>query len=289
MVLVLMAQERPPLLAGYLNWTSVYQYFTGTAGAVIGTGSIIDFPYRLAMATSMLVISLGVCLVPLSFAFRRPMSRPATLMTTSVVFALWFHLTSLDPVSWTFMCFGLPFMVVLGMQGLTRLTPRHVKMVAVCAVALIVVNSALLNADHVAKMRPEAVTYYETVRELPEDSAVLVYQGRYSLGLYYAMAEGREDLAPIIACTAEGGDTWSDYLGWMQEEYGITGNTTVAMVESAYSSGRNTYIVGDSWFYDSISDNMWERLNGHFNLASDGAGRDWLHEVAGSTGSSYRR
>ena len=289
LILVLMAMESPPLLAGYLNFDSILQYFTGTAGAVIGTGSIFDFPQRLALATGMLVVSLGLCIIPITYALGRPMARTTTLMVTTVCFALWFHLTSLDPVSWTFMCFGVPFMAVLGALGMSKLRMKHVRAVAIGAVALIVINCALMNAGQIAQERPEAGEYYEVIQGLPNGSAVMIYQSRYSLGLFYAMAEGREDLAPIVAFTAETPEKFADYLGWMEEEYGIKGNSTLEMLGSAYGQGRNTYVVGEAWFYDAIDRGMWPDLSTTFNLSRSGSNESWLHEVVGCTGLSSRR
>lgn len=276
----IMATDAPPLLAGHLSLQSLTTYWGSTANHVVGTSSIFELPKRLGMAGSVLIGSIGLGLVPIARAFWKPVPKHILVLIATIGFSLWFHITSLDPVSWTFLNFAMPSLAILVGIGLTRLKKQHVIAVSVGAMALVMANSLFLNAHVMAQQRQDATIYQSQLEEMPEGSAVVVYCGHYSLGLFYAMSEGRTDLAPIIFLTVETGD-WPDYEEWLEEEYGITGRDTRELAICALSQGRDVYVAGDQRMYDALNESKWGEFTRCFDLDGDGS----LREVVGFSGS----
>lgn len=248
LILVLMAQERPPFLAGYLNYESVHHYWTGTSGAVIGNVSIFDVPRRFVVASGMILTSLGLAVVPLAVSVRRPFTKPIMLMLVTLAFVIWFHFTSLDPISWTFLSFGMPSLVILAGLGLAKLGRRHLAPILLVALALICANAVWMNAEVLTKDNPQAEDYKAWLEGLPDGSGVIVYAGHYSLGLFYTVAQGK-DLIPLLFLAVET-DGFGDYGTWLRETYGIVGRDTQAIAMNTWLDGRPVYIAGGERKFD---------------------------------------
>ncbi len=188
-----------------LTFNGLWQYWTGTSGAIVGTLSIFDAPQRLLSIAQILLMSLGLAVIPLWYGLKKPYDTKKAVLLMVVVVALWYHLTSLDPMSWTFLSFGLPSAIILIGLGLSKLSLKHSYTVAACALALITINGIFLNANTLTNEEPLAVTYYEELYSLPDGSNVLATGGRYSFGLLYVMSEGK-DLIMVEAKDAKVGD-----------------------------------------------------------------------------------
>ena len=188
-----------------LTFNGLWQYWTGTSGAIVGTLSIFDAPQRLLSIAQILLMSLGLAVIPLWYGLKKPYDTKKAVLLMVVVVALWYHLTSLDPMSWTFLSFGLPSAIILIGLGLSKLSLKHSYTVAACALALITINGIFLNANTLTNEEPLAVTYYEELYSLPDGSNVLATGGRYSFGLLYVMSEGK-DLIMVEAEDAKVGD-----------------------------------------------------------------------------------
>jgi len=223
-ILLLMYLDTPRLLAGGLNMYSLKQYLTVTGGAILGQLSAFEAPKRLLLTGRLLLMSFGLALVPLAKAVKRPLSKPVLVCLGIVVWTLWYQVTCLDPLSWTFLTFLSPFLVVLVGVGLSRLSRTHLKYVTASALVLIAANAAFLNANTLTNERPLAAGYRSALQTLPADAVVVCEPGAYSLGLYYTMSEGRPDLIPLIyPYIGHTGDAWGfdDYRDWLNRTYNL--------------------------------------------------------------------
>ena len=243
LILVLMYLDTPRLLAGGLNFESLRFYLFGTGGTIIGTLSVFEAPRRILAMTSILLMSLGLAFVPIYSGLKRPFDTKTRILLMIVLVSLWYYLTSLDPLSWTFMCFALPSLAILVGAGLSKLTLTHTKIVIAGTIVLIIVNSMFLNANVLTKQNPRATTYYEELMSLPDHSVVVATIGSYSLGLSYVMSEGK-NLIPILTSTDALCDANPDYKTWMEEKYGIEGSDTLERVQYALDSEYDVYFAG---------------------------------------------
>jgi len=275
-ILVLMASGAPPFIAGYLNWESLVVYLTATAGAIVGTGSIFDLPSVTVRAMAMLIVSLGLAIIPISYSLSRSIDRKVWIPVATIVFVLWYHITNLDPSTWTFLSLAIPFLAVLTGLGLTKLGTIHMKAVVTGALVLILANGFLMNASVIAEEHPEAQRTLEVYMDLPEDSALIVLHGHYSLVAFYAHSLGRDDLVPIMYGSPEVG-LWEDYEGWLAEEFGVEGNTTILWAESLLDQGRNVYLVGEAWRHENIDPELWKDFQDNFLF--HGSDDMWIKEI----------
>lgn len=271
LILILMGMDTPRLLAGGLNRQSLNEYVFGIGGTIVGNLSLFEAPYRLLAITKILLPSLGLAFVPLWYGLKRPYDTKKLVLLMIVTVSLWYHLTSLDPVSWTFIDFGLPAIAILCGIGLNKLTLKHAYAAAVGALILMCVNGAFLNANTLTKERPLATTYYDELYALPDGSVVVTNAGAYSLGLFYVMSEGK-DLTPIVYPYS---DTWNfpDYSDWLKDKYGIVGHDTPGLVQDALNKGYDVYFAGAKWRYSKVAQ--------AFQIAD---GDDLVREIKGLTG-----
>jgi len=199
-----------------LTLANLWMYWTGETGAVVGTLSIFDTPVRILSLASILLMSFGLALIPLWFGLRKPYDIKKLVLMMTMMVSLWYHLTSLDPASWTFLNFGVPSMVVLIGAGLSRLTLKHAYAVVASALALMCINGVFLNADVLTREHPTAVTYYNELASLPNE-AVIACTGAYAFGVLYVMSEEDKNFTILPA-----------------EEY----------VQRALDEGRDVYFAG---------------------------------------------
>jgi len=188
-----------------LTLSGLWEYWTGTSGAIVGTLSIFDAPQRILTITEILLMSLGLALIPLYFGLRKPYDTKKVVLVMIALVSLWYHLTSLDPITWTFLCFGIPATTILVGLGLAELRAKHVYAVAACALVLILINGFFLNASLLTQREPLATTYYNELYSLSDGSRIVATPGRYSFGLLYVISEGK-DLIAIETEDAEAGD-----------------------------------------------------------------------------------
>jgi len=275
-ILIIMASNAPPYIAGYLNLESLIIYLTATAGVIVGTGSIFDLPSLTFRTMGMLVVSLGLAIIPLSYALSRRMERKVWVLIATVAFLLWYHITNLDPSTWTFLSLAIPSLAILAGLGLTKLNKKHLQAVVASALVLVIANGFLMNASVIAQEHPEARETLTTYMDLPRDSALILLCGHYSLAAFYAHSLGRKDLVPTMYGTPEMG-ICKDYEGWLAEEHGVKGNTTTLWVESLLEQGRNVYIVGEEWRYENTGSKLWMEFQDNFFF--HGPDELWMKEV----------
>jgi len=222
-ILLLMYLDTPRLLAGGLNMYSLQQYLTVTGGAIVGQLSLFEAPKRLLLTSRLLLMSFGLALVPLTRALHKPVTKSTAVALGVVVWTLWYQITCLDPLSWTFITYASPFVAILVGVGLSRLSILHLRYVAASALALVIVNCAFLNANVLTNREPWATNYYEALQQLPDNSVVLCMPGAHSLGLYYAMSEGKNLIPLIFPYIGHGEEDWGfdDYRDWLNRTYGL--------------------------------------------------------------------
>ena len=216
-ILLLMYLDTPRLLAGGLNVYSLKQYLTVTTGAILGQLSMFDAPKRLLLTSQLLLMSFGVASVPLLKSIKKPISKPIAVMLGIILWTYWYQITNIDVASWTFITYASPSIAILVGIGLSHMKVFHLKVVVVGALILIVVNGMFLNANKLTNEKPLATDYYEALQALPDGSIVLASSGSHSLGLYYAMSEGK-DLVPLIYPYLDDWEFW-DYYTWLQNNY----------------------------------------------------------------------
>ncbi len=216
-ILLLMYMDTPRLLAGGLSPYSIRFYWTVTTGAILGQLSLSEAPTRLLYLSGLMVVSFGLALVPICSSWKRPVSKLVILLSGMTVLTLWYYGTNLDPAAWTFITFASPALAILCGLGLYKLAPRYKYAVALGALVLILVNGLFLNANLLTNADPQASTYRQELQNLPDNSIVLTTPGTYSLGLFYAMSEGK-DLVPLIYHYI---DSWGfyDYGLWLNQTY----------------------------------------------------------------------
>lgn len=273
LILILMALQTPPLLADYLSVGSVYTYVTGTSGSIIGNIAIVDFPRRLLTAAGVLIVSFGLAAVPLAIATKRPFG-PLKLPLAIAAYFVVYYLTNIDPVSWTFTAMAIPSIAVIAGAGMAKMQTKHLKpIVAGGAAALIIANGFAFNAASVTAANPEAENFVTELEAIPDGAAIVLYEGRYSLAVFNAMANGR-DFAPLINNKLEMG--YPDYGQWLREEYGISGATTYEIIQDALDDGRAVYLAGASWDqnWDTEIIGYWEELLRCCELSGNGLIRE---------------
>ncbi len=219
-ILLLMALDTPKLLAGGMNSHSIVSYFTTTTGAILGQLSLFEAPTRLLYLGTIILTSFSLALIPITFSLKRPTMKPIVLLSGITVITLWYYGTNIDPTAWTFIMFASPALAILGGLGLAKLTPRYKYTVALGAVVLLLLNGVFLNANILTTTDPRASAYRQELQNLPDNSIVLVMPGAYSLGLFYAMSEGK-DLVPLVYHYV---DDWNfiDYQTWIQNNYNVS-------------------------------------------------------------------
>jgi len=254
LILILMYLDTPRLLAGSLNLQALDEYLLGTGGTIVGSLSLFEAPIRLLAMSKVLLMSLGLAWIPLWYGFKRPYDTKKVMLACIIVFSFWYHFTCMDPVTWTFLCFGLPSIAIIVGLGLSRLTLKHSYVVAVVALVLVCINGVFLNANTLTNERPLATTYYNELMELPNGSVVVATAGARSLGLFYVMSEHPEkDFVPVIypyMCH----DAWKfeDYGTYMKSRYGLEGGDTFELTQDALDKGMNVYLASSAERYVSM-------------------------------------
>lgn len=240
-VLLLMYLPTPRLLAGGLNIASIKMYLFGISGGIVGTMSIFEAPHRFLMIGAVLLTSFSVALIPAVKALR-PLDRIKILLLCNILFILWYVLTCIDPITWHYLIILSPSVVILAALGLAGLSKKYVYVVLSVGIILLSLNSYYLNANRLTNQDPMASSYYDELMSLPNNSIVVTEPGQYSLGLFYAMSNGKQ-LIPLIYPYI---DTWKfvDYSAWLASTYDIkVGDSTISTIQDNLGK-ENIYYVG---------------------------------------------
>jgi hypothetical protein len=248
LVLVLMYLPTPKFIAGYLSWESINSYLgsTGTIGSISWYEFLIRIPYFIGI----MCVSVGLAIVPFIKAWQNRIGEPLRLMVLTIIFTIWLYVTDQDPSTWTFMTFSLPMIAIMAGYGLTFMSKKHYKIVAYGAVALIFVNSILLNANILSTNNPLATEFEKAEKALPDGSGIITCSGgSYGLGTMYVYAQGK-DIFPLflsgnnMASTDYKTDArYTAYVEWLNKEFELEGNNLFDQVQYLLDNGRPVYIL----------------------------------------------
>ena len=239
-ILLLMAINTPRLLAGGLNLASIKMYLFGISGGIVGTMSIFEAPHRFLEIGAVLLTSFSVALIPAIRAVRH-LNRIKLLLITNILFILWYVLTCIDPITWHYLIILSPSVVILCSMGLKEMSVKYIYVVLIISIILLGLNSYFLNANRLTNKDPMASSYYNELMSLPNNSVVVTEPGQYSLGLFYAMSNGKQ-LIPLIYPYI---DTWKfvDYSKWLEKTYNIkVGDTTMQTIQNNLSKHQIYYV-----------------------------------------------
>jgi peptidoglycan hydrolase-like protein with peptidoglycan-binding domain len=131
--------------------------------------------------------------------------------------------------------------VIFAALGLKSFSVKYTYIIIAAAVVLLGLNSYFLNANRLTNQDPMASTYYNELMSLPNNSIVVTEPGQYSLGLFYAMSNGKQ-LIPLIYPYI---DIWNfkDYSEWLVATYPVTvGSTTVATIQDNLNAHQIYYV-----------------------------------------------
>ena len=225
---LLMYLDTPRLLAGDLSVSSLKTYLFDITGGIVGTMSIFEVPKRFLNIGMILIVSFSVGLIPVVKAIK-PISSMKLMLISNVVFILWYVLTTIDPITWTYIMFIAPSVAILCGLGLTKYEKKFVYSVLAVSLILTGLNTFYLNADRLIQTHFLANRYYHELMCLPNGSIVVTTPGAYSLGMFYVMSEGK-DLIPLIYPYL---DEWEfeDYATWLEVKYGIIGDDTITIIK----------------------------------------------------------
>ena len=257
--LLLMYLPTPKLLAGGLNFYSLKMYLFNITGGIVGTMSVFEAPHRLLMIGCALLTSFSVGLIPMVKSFKTLNSVKLLLMST-ILFILWYVLTCIDPITWHYLIILSPSVVILCTLGLAEMKRKHTYVVLAVAIVLLGCNSFFFNANRLTNKDSQASTYYTELMTLPDNSIVVTNAGRFSLGLFYAISNGKK-LIPLIYPYI---DTWkfNDYESWLAKTYDVVVEDSTEQTIMTNLSTHNIYYVGQP--------NSTDKLQPHLVLAGVG-------------------
>jgi hypothetical protein len=216
LILLLMHLDTPRLFAGGLNFSSVKTYLFDVTGGIVGTMSIFEAPKRFLNVGGILLVSFSIGLIP-AIRSIKPLSTFKLLLVSNIAFILWYVLTCVDPLTWTFIALITPSVVILCGIGLVDFKRKYVYVVLCVSLILTGLNASYLNADKLTNTHFLAERYYHELMSLPDNSIVVTTPGAYSLGLFYVMSEGK-DLIPLIYPYIDEWEFW-DYFNWLERKY----------------------------------------------------------------------
>ena len=246
LILLLMSSDAPPLIAEQgLSWQTLNNYIGSTS--VVGALSIAEAPVRLFRLIALLLSSLGLAVIPVWRALHDKWNIKIAMLTCTASFAIWYYTTCLDPTTWTYLVWAIPFLVILCGIGLSRLPSFHTLIIWISALCLLAINGLCLNADVLSRAKPEAMEYYNQLMSLPDGSAVLTFHGgNEGLGFDYVFSTGKK-LIPIYLRDGNM-SKYQSYLNWIHDTSGIQGSSTRELVESALSQNIQVYLLQPDLF-----------------------------------------
>jgi hypothetical protein len=248
LTLYLIAGAGYPFLGGNGLSLEALKAYIATTG-VFGSLTIFQFPERLLAFTTIILMSFGIAIVPAAAFFKkRPWEMWQKLIFITIFFSTWYYLTCLDPSSWTFLSYASPFIAIVAVAGIAKLKkPKLMQFMFVNAIALMLLNSILLNAGILNKQEPVAEIYYNQVMSIPDGSFLVMNRGGFeAMAVMYAISEGK-DITPIFFTNYDykNNIAYINYVKWANDTLGLQGFTTQELVNSALLQGKEVYIVSD--------------------------------------------
>jgi hypothetical protein len=195
--LLLLWLPLPRFQVGGFDWNSIKDYFLKTSQAIVGEISVFEAPKRLLITLELLITAFGVALIPVWFSIRRPFSRATLMCFATCVFVLWYYITCLDALTWTYLAFLSPSLLILAGVGLSRLPQRHLYPIFAFALLFLILNPLFLNAGLLTEQDPKGTNYLEQLSTLPSNSIVVTDTGSLSLGLFYFVVSTHSQIMPL--------------------------------------------------------------------------------------------
>ena len=235
----------PQLLAGGpLSLQSISNYLGSTG--VVGTLAVLQFPVRAFQFTGFIVVSMGVALIPMFVGLKQKDVKGIALIWLTLMFVCWYYLTCIDPTTWHYLPWIMPFLAILAGIGVTRIAWKPaMKWVSVGAGCLIAANAVWLNAGVESQQNNKAERYLQDMMDLPDGSALVINRGGYEgLAFDYAFAS-RKKLVPIYLLLEDHQDSplYLNYNDWMRKEYGVEAVGTKAMIAEEQQKGVPVYVM----------------------------------------------
>jgi hypothetical protein len=244
-ILLLMYLPTPKLLAGSFSLTSIIAYWTKTSRAIIGQISIFEAPHRLLLTLELLFASFGLALIPLYKAFKRPLSNSTSILLVTIVFVLWYYITCIDALTWTYLAFATPSIIILACLGLSHLPKLHTYIIMTYAIIILLLNPFFMNANTLTKQNPIGENYLQQLSALPNNSIVVADAGACSLGLfYYINLQPSSHIMPLIYSYLDYPDFYvPDYANYLFStyHYNLDYSSTLDAVQSALQQNISVY------------------------------------------------
>jgi hypothetical protein len=177
-------------------------------------------------------------------SLRKPWLIEVKMLLVAIVFPAWYYLSCLDPTTWTYLCFAMPFCAIAAGLGLARMKLVHIRLVSIGALILIAANGYMLNSTRLNTEQPIAAAYYADLQAIPDGSAVIVHRGGfYGSGMFYALSEGKDIIPIYYRFENEKNILWWQYASWMNATYELEGDSTQELAISAMAQGKNVYAL----------------------------------------------
>jgi hypothetical protein len=250
LILYLMSTDAPPLIAGNLSWDSLNLYLGNTY--LVGNLSLASIPKRLLDVGIVTVTMIGFGCYALFAGFKKPRTTREIVAIAAIGCVMWYWFSNTFFSTFKYVVLVAPIIAGYVAFGLARLPKWQTILVVVGAIALIITNSFLYNADKLAKQEPQATELYTALTELPDDTAILTPRGgSYGFVLFYAMSEGY-DLTPLLMkklVISDGGvyevdRGYLDYLKWFGVNYSeYSGTDSFVLAREALEKGNAVYFI----------------------------------------------
>ncbi len=250
LVLLLMATDHPPLLAGNLSWSGLNLYLGNTY--LVGNLSLVSIPKRLLDVAAVVATMLGFGCYPLIVGLAKPRSAGSKIALAAIGCIIWFWFSNTFFSTFKYVVIAAPIIAGYVVVGLTRLPRWQTLVVVIGAVILVATNSIAFNAEKLAKQEPVAINLYRALVALPDGTAILTPRGgSYGFVLFYALSEGH-DLTPLLmkksTLNREGkyvtDQGYLDYLRWFKREYPeYESDDSFTLAREALEKGNSVYFL----------------------------------------------
>lgn len=243
-ILYLFTTDAPPLIAGYgLSFEAINSYLGSTK--VFGSLPVLNLPERLLQFTALVIMSLGLTIVPIKLAFKKPFEQYQKLLLVGIFLPTWYYFTCLDPSTWTFMTYAVPFAAIAAGIGIAKINEKHVPAYAACIALLFLTNTLTLNANELAAKEPNAQIVFDEVSQLPDNSILVTYRGGFeAMASFYAYAEGK-DIIHVFTTDEnyEKDALYQNHLKYLSDKYDLQGENTRQIVSDALNKGYEIYTL----------------------------------------------
>lgn len=187
--------NRPPFLwIGGTGIESYIDYFFGQGGLIAGLAILeADALLRLQDFVMLLPLTYGVAMI---LAIPAMFKRENVMLTLLAVLPLMYYLTDLAPQTYVYMLISVPFAALLAVRGaqvcIERVTWSWAPgMALIVCIGLMLGNVGMMDIGHSqgADSDRQAVTYYESLSELPRGATLWIYHGGWWRAVTYLYSD----------------------------------------------------------------------------------------------------